>query len=166
MGWKVHVESGEQKWKVQPALFPWQASRRAKKPKSQKAKKATKGTFLHKRQQKSRPIRPICTITRNEDLPPRIGANQANSVSLASVPPLPFRTKQCQLRVWHTTKTSPTLHTMTEPTPTNGPSAAALDPVSTRVALATSSTSSRIAQLRAVDDKITNGSEWHGKSCC
>ncbi|CAK7220366.1 translational activator of GCN4 [Sporothrix eucalyptigena] len=46
---------------------------------------------------------------------------------------------------------------MTEPTPTNGPSAAALDPVSTRVALTTSSTSSRITQLRAIDDKITNG---------
>ncbi|KAL1902844.1 translational activator of GCN4 [Sporothrix stenoceras] len=46
---------------------------------------------------------------------------------------------------------------MTEPTPTNGPSAAAIDPVSTRVALATSSTSLRIAQLRTIDDKIING---------
>ncbi|ERT03093.1 hypothetical protein HMPREF1624_01398 [Sporothrix schenckii ATCC 58251] len=46
---------------------------------------------------------------------------------------------------------------MTEPTLTNGSSTAALDPVSTRVALATSSTSIRIAQLRTIDDKITNG---------
>ncbi|CAK7228443.1 translational activator of GCN4 [Sporothrix bragantina] len=46
---------------------------------------------------------------------------------------------------------------MTEPTPNNGPSAAALDPVATRVALTTSSTSARIAQLRTIDDKITNG---------
>lgn len=52
---------------------------------------------------------------------------------------------------------------MTEPTPTNGPSAAAIDPVSTRVALATSSTSIRIAQLRTIDDKIINGSEWPGE---
>ncbi len=38
--------------------------------------------------------------------------------------------------------------------------AAGLDPVSTRIALSTSSTSARIAQLRAIDDKISDGSEW------
>lgn len=59
----------------------------------------------------------------------------------------------------HASSIPGSLHNMTEPTPTNGPSAAALDPVSTRVALATSSTSARIAQLRTIDDKITNGSE-------
>ncbi|EPE07953.1 translational activator gcn1 [Ophiostoma piceae UAMH 11346] len=46
---------------------------------------------------------------------------------------------------------------MTDSTSTSGSGAAMLDPVATRVALSTSSTSSRIAQLRTIDDKINSG---------
>ncbi|CAK7263041.1 translational activator of GCN4 [Sporothrix epigloea] len=46
---------------------------------------------------------------------------------------------------------------MTESALTNGPGATTLDTAATRVALTTSSTSARIAQLRTIEDKITNG---------
>lgn len=42
--------------------------------------------------------------------------------------------------------------------PADGATVAVLDPLATRVALATSSTNARIAQLRALDDKITHDS--------